>query len=566
MSKKMVLNVLVLSLCVGVLAFGAEAATISAASCSRADVQAAIDAASDGDTVLVPAGSSVWEGGAAVPNNKRITLQGSGMASTALTNAKINLGRSGSRVTGFGFAVGLITVDGDGWRVDHCSFHSASKFTTSVSARGEREDDHPKGVVDHCVFHNGRVVTIGWAGLKADHLWASPCGLGTDRAVYVEDCQFTRTVHGNAVDTNYGGCYVFRHNVVTDSTTEAHSVQGDHRAARHWEIYENQFRLANRTAMWTPFFQRGGTGVVFNNTVSGSWTLRAIVLDNIRSYDSRGKEARQCDGGSTWDGNEPIDHGTGVHAGETGAAALTHAGKAWTPDALVGFYVYNVTDGSKGEITANTATTVTAALAGGVRNSWDTGDRYSITNGYPSRDQIGRSTDLHLWTDDTPYPPQLLEPAYAWGNTFNGKEMAFVALVDRGRLGMHVQEGRDYFNGTPRPGYRPYTYPHPLVQQFPSAPATDTEAPTEPQGLRARAVSGRQVELAWQASTDNEGVAGYYVWLAGRKMSAITDPTCTKYVFRRLMAPVAGYTFSVSAFDAAGNESQPAPAARAGQE
>src|SRR5574341_310893 len=38
-----------------------QAATIAAASCSRTDVNAAISNASDGDTVLVPAGTCTWD-------------------------------------------------------------------------------------------------------------------------------------------------------------------------------------------------------------------------------------------------------------------------------------------------------------------------------------------------------------------------------------------------------------------------------------------------------------------------------------------------------------------------
>ncbi len=46
-----------ISLALGFLATPmAHAATITAASCEQADVQAAIDAAVDGDTVQVPAG------------------------------------------------------------------------------------------------------------------------------------------------------------------------------------------------------------------------------------------------------------------------------------------------------------------------------------------------------------------------------------------------------------------------------------------------------------------------------------------------------------------------------
>jgi len=42
--------------------------------------------------------------------------------------------------------------------------------------------------------------------------------------------------------------------------------------------------------------------------------------------------------------------------------------------------VVNLTDGSKGEITANTATTVTAILAGGTENDWDNGDGYLVVS------------------------------------------------------------------------------------------------------------------------------------------------------------------------------------------
>ena len=30
----------------------------------------------------------------------------------------------------------------------------------------------------------------------------------------------------------------------------------------------------------------------------------------------------------------------------------------------------------------------------------------------------------------------------------------------------HIQENRDFYNDTPRPGYTPYVYPHPLTQEL----------------------------------------------------------------------------------------------------
>ena len=59
-----------------VISVGSEAATIPAASCSQADVQAAINTASAGDTLQVPAGTATWTSGLTL--SKGIHLRGSG--------------------------------------------------------------------------------------------------------------------------------------------------------------------------------------------------------------------------------------------------------------------------------------------------------------------------------------------------------------------------------------------------------------------------------------------------------------------------------------------------------
>ncbi|MBI5181522.1 MAG: hypothetical protein HZA06_01265 [Nitrospirae bacterium] len=58
------------------------AATINATSCSASDVQTAINAASDGDTVSVPAGSCTWS--SRLSFTKGITLQGAGSGITII--------------------------------------------------------------------------------------------------------------------------------------------------------------------------------------------------------------------------------------------------------------------------------------------------------------------------------------------------------------------------------------------------------------------------------------------------------------------------------------------------
>ena len=126
-------------------------------------------------------------------------------------------------------------------------------------------------------------------------------GLGTNNAVFVEDNVFTRT-HGNAIDSNYGGRYVFRYNEVNDAYIEAHSVQGENRASRSWEIYNNTINQVN-IAMWIPFSLRGGTGVVFNNTLNGNFTELKIGVDNRRFFESF-PVCGTMTGYNDWDGND----------------------------------------------------------------------------------------------------------------------------------------------------------------------------------------------------------------------------------------------------------------------
>lgn len=72
----------------------------------------------------------------------------------------------------------------------------------------------------------------------------------------------------------------------------------------------------------------------------------------------------------------------GVHNGAANAAVLTDTSQSWEVGELVGRTLVNQTDGSEGEITANTATTVTATLSGGIDNDWDVDDIYNVDAGF----------------------------------------------------------------------------------------------------------------------------------------------------------------------------------------
>ena len=81
----------------------------------------------------------------------------------------------------------------------------------------------------------------------------------------------------------------------------------------------------------------------------------------------------------------------------------------------------------------------------------------------------------------------------------------------------------------------------------------DTQPPTTPAGVTATAASASQVNVGWNASTDNVGVAGYTVYRNGAAI-ATTGPTSTAYSDATVAASTT-YTYTVDAFDAAGNHS-----------
>lgn len=68
----------------------------------------------------------------------------------------------------------------------------------------------------------------------------------------------------------------------------------------------------------------------------------------------------------------------GTHVGANNSAVLQDSTKYWEANRFLYARVINVTDGSSGFITANTADSITATLSGGTDNDWDTGDEYII--------------------------------------------------------------------------------------------------------------------------------------------------------------------------------------------
>ncbi len=85
----------------------------------------------------------------------------------------------------------------------------------------------------------------------------------------------------------------------------------------------------------------------------------------------------------------------------------------------------------------------------------------------------------------------------------------------------------------------------------PQGSLSDTSPPSVPTGLTGTAVSSSQTDLSWTASTDNVGVTGYKVYRDGSYLKSITSTSTSDTG----LSSSTQYCYTVSAYDAAGNES-----------
>lgn len=95
--------------------------------------------------------------------------------------------------------------------------------------------------------------------------------------------------------------------------------------------------------------------------------------------------------------------------------------------------------------------------------------------------------------------------------------------------------------------------PTPTAAPAPASPSpADTTPPSTPTGLSATAISSTQINLAWTASTDNVGATGYRLFRGGTQIASVTSGTAYQNTG---LSPGTPYTYTVSAYDAAGNTS-----------
>jgi len=99
-----------------------------------------------------------------------------------------------------------------------------------------------------------------------------------------------------------------------------------------------------------------------------------------------------------------------------------------------------------------------------------------------------------------------------------------------------------------------------------ASPPLDTTSPSIPSGLSATAVSSSQINLTWSASTDpsvagqvTSGVTGYRIYRGGVQIGT----SATNSYSNTGLTPSTAYSYTISAYDTAGNNSSQSSSASA---
>ena len=230
-----------------------------------------------------------------------------------------------------------------------------------------------------------------------------------------------------------------------------------------------------------------------------------------------------------------------------GGNNVTDITKNWVPDQWLGdgvsFIIINLSspvdkngEHAQSYLIGNSSNSL---KQGNAANPFHVGDRYEIWKVKTSLDQPGQGSGILLTGSAPPnvspvtwpqrgYPR---EPCYSWNNIdpTNGRQMDITAQEPSIKL------GRDYFNRTPKPGYTPFVYPHPLVNGVSSTP-TPTPAPTPIPTVQVT-VQTAPIGVAFAVDGTTYSSTQTFSWASGSNHSVATTSlqsggTGTRYVWK----------------------------------
>lgn len=274
--------------------------------------------------------------------------------------------------------------------------------------------------------------------------WSTPALWGSldttgQAALYFE----TNDIHadGDYTDNDDNGRMVVRYNVEDNAGGATHGADTSYVGMRTMEYYNNAgifegYSDGTTANMNWWMFVRGGTLVWHDNTLpaisSTDWGTKSDINFTVMTL-------QREDNYSCW------------------GAGFTTAGLYYHAPRQVGFgYVTGIGTVAYSLLGFLGATTTSAGLS---------------TPAY-----VGDSEPVYIWNNNRTMNLGISD--YGLNNGSN----SCPSSPTPDSTANYFQSGRDYFNDTAKPGYTPYTYPHPLAQS--SNPA----APPSPANLQGQAV------------------------------------------------------------------------------
>ncbi|HEY4450506.1 MAG TPA: S8 family serine peptidase [Solirubrobacteraceae bacterium] len=171
------------------------------------------------------------------------------------------------------------------------------------------------------------------------------------------------------------------------------------------------------------------------------------------------------------------------------------------------------------------------------------------------------STSANGWYDMTFSSPVGLAAGNYWIGIITGATSGVAGFRYDSVSAARDYNANTYTSGPSNPFGSPSTDSEQASLYATYTTATDTTPPTQPSGLSATAAGATQINLSWTASSDNVGIAGYTIRRGGTVI-ANTGTAATSYSDTEL-SPATGYSYTVDAYDAAGNHSPQSTAAQA---
>ncbi len=480
---------------------------------SPSNIQTLHSQAQNGDTITLPTGTFTWTTGITI--SKGITIQGAGAGSTTIRDAITNSTRlmdvtppngTVSRITGIKFMDGGrapasdvihlngVSPNGGQVRFDHNDYNPMNGLFLCDTAIG---------VIDHNTWtqstHAGFFFYGNhWNGAGAgfgDEAWSLPTGFGTSQFLFMEDNVFTGTSVTELLplsDGYHGARFVFRHNTINNMYFANHGTEstGRVRGTRAMEVYNNNFvgRGVNRYIVGI----RSGCLLVHDNTISGYWggstTIAFVNYRNIATFRPWDTTSYSVDGTGKWDNNDPTVYFSGTAASASSGLSVTASGSpGWTVDQWKNYTIRRTTPNThigNAVILSNTSDTLSYTGTGGLGNNgfgdltFAVGDAFTIRKVNHALDQPGVGQGgMVTGNDQSPIPSwpagqndQAVDPMYFWNNIVTDNGNQNVSVIENSTGG--CRQGVNWFNGTPKPGYSPYIYPHPLVSGAPTPTAT----------------------------------------------------------------------------------------------